>query len=484
MAGSDGSGVTARPGRGPEALRREVRAWLPEAATFALSCAVAFNGLNNAFGQPLLFLLCGAVLALLLVLIPPSTPFWRNLAPVVALVCAAYAWATAPLWAGALVAPLQPRYLLPDLLLVELLGAAALLMAFLSGAILATRRGSLGVAIDRLLLFACANALLGMLLRDHAAALPWHLWQPRAGVRFTGTMSNSNVTGAYFAMMALLGAGRIAASPARWNSPEVRTALVARGLAVLLCAGACLVTASRSANACLAVGMAVILLASLRKQRRQWLPLAGLLAGGALVALAFGLPDLLGTRWSNVAGGGGARLTMWRHYGAVAAQSPWFGFGLGGFSAANANTLTDPVLAQLLWTVNSPHNLVLQLVLEGGMGFLILLSAAALLIARWSIASLVERALLVDRLGVMLAILAAIACTMVDIALDVPAIAALTLFLAGLLSGQRGSGSGRHLLLEHHASAAETRHRPGSQVPPGRSDRGIPHAGERTRPLR
>lgn len=51
-----------------------------QAALTALlvSVGVAFNGLNSASGNPILFLLCGGALALALLIETPPTAFWRR----------------------------------------------------------------------------------------------------------------------------------------------------------------------------------------------------------------------------------------------------------------------------------------------------------------------------------------------------------------------------------------------------------------------
>ncbi len=423
-------------GRSLASVRTAVRPRLPAIAALALSLAIAFDGLNGPAGKPILFLLLSVPFGLLLFAAPPSLPVWRALAPIVALAVVAQIWMALPLW----VPPLGANYARPDLLLRELLGAAALLVAFCMGAVLALRRQALASTIDWLLAFACANALLGVVLRDQAGALPSHLWQAHGGVRFAGTMSNSNVTGAYFAMLALAGLTRVTGDSADWREPLVRAAMIARCMAVLLCASACLVTASRSANTCLGLGLTVILLAGARRRDRRGTVLAVVLSAAVLTAAWIGLADLLQLRLNRVGGDGLARMTMWQHYLGVSLRSIWFGYGAGGFATVSARSLSDPFIAQLLWTVNAPHNLFLGLLLEGGIGYLLLLAAAAALVARRVLTNLRHEGLHDIASGVFVGILAVFGCAMVDIALDVPALAALTLFLAGMLAFRARDG--------------------------------------------
>lgn len=418
------------------AVQAEVRDGLPAIAALALSLGIAFNGLNGAFGKPVLFLLVSTPFALLLFAAPPAVSVWRSLGPIVALTAAAHLWMTLPLW----VPPLRGNYARPDLLLREILGAAALLVAFCTGALLTRRRQALASAVDWLLAFGCVMAVLGVMLRDQAGALPSHLWQPHGGVRFAGTMSNSNVTGAYFALLALAGVTRVTGDPADWRKPRVRAAMIARCMAVLLCVGASLVTASRSANTCLGLGLTTILFVAARRRGRRGIVLTAVLSAALLLAAWIGLADLLQLRLNQLGGDGLARVVMWRHYLDVSLHAFWFGHGAGGFATVSARSLTDPPLAQLLWTVNAPHNLILGLLLDGGIGHLLLLAAAAALVARRIFANLRHEGLHDGATGVLLGILAVFACAMVDIALDVPALAALTLFLAGMLAFRARDG--------------------------------------------
>ncbi|EXS71990.1 O-antigen ligase family protein [Sphingobium sp. Ant17] len=444
-----GSRRRARP-----RLRSGVERQIAPIIALLLSIGFTFNGLDTLSGNPTLFLLCGAMLALLLLLDAPPRLFWTRALPILALVLLAYGWATLPLWAPAQFL-LRQGYIVPDLLLPRLLGAAGLLAAFLAGAMLGARRNALANIIDWMLLFGCVNVIGGLILREYGTELPWDIWRPRQDMRFTGTLSNANVAGTYYGMLALLALGRIVSDPAIGDGPVAQAWRAARWVGLLLCAGACAITASRSAMAGTLLGLTGIgLLHFLRRKGfDSWLvPLLLLLGAGGV--LAVGLVDMLFARASMIAEGTAGRTMMWGHYWHIARQAPWFGYGLGSFPDVNQQMLTDPRTAQALWMVNAPHNLILRFLIDGGVPFLLLLTIAMLVIVRRIAANLSYYGPLDGRAGVVAAIFTALLCSMVDIALDIPALAAMTLFLIGLLweRHQFGSRSASKALTVRHRS--------------------------------
>jgi O-antigen ligase len=438
-----------------DTFARRCRRIVPPTAASVLTALVAsvgvtFNGLNNAFGGPIMFLLWGGLLAVLLVSIVEPRHFWAGVATPLGLATLAYGWATLPLWA----LPTKGTYLAPDLLLPELLSAAALGSAFLAGALAGSHRGGIARVTDWLLLFGALNIALGLLLREVGPSLPWDLWQSRPDFRFTGTLSNPNVAGTYLGMLAVLGLHRIITNHDQPSLGAERVRTAARWIMVLLCTGACAITASRSAMVATASGLALLgVVHMLRfRQYRYKLPLPGLLILGGAMILAAGLADPAMERFELLGRQSTGRGLMWEVYAAASAEAPLFGYGPGGFPTLNLRLLSDPRMAQELWMVNSPHNLILQLVLKGGIPFLALLAAAMVIVIARAVWNSND-----ERLGLVCAIGVAVACSMVDIALDVPALAALTLLLAGLAWGrQAGTRSASRARTSRHRSRKGT----------------------------
>ena len=120
----------------------------------------------------------------------------------------------------------------------------------------------------------------------------------------------------------------------------------------------------------------------------------------------------------------------------MAMAQPWFGYGPGSFPDVNRMALDDPVVAQAAWTANSAHNLVLQLLLKGGLFYTIALFAAAALIVRDIVRYFADARRSVEAWG-LLTVTALILCSsMVDIALDVPATIIIGMFATGFLWGE------------------------------------------------
>lgn len=412
-------------------------------AAIGLGFAVTVNGLDFSSGWPLLFALGGGLLLIAVLTQNPPDRVWSRAVPVLATVAIAYLWATAPAWLGSVAPSLARNYAAPDLVLPSLLGATGAVACFLSGAVLSGRRGAFNITFDWLVGFAVLNFVFGLILAASGADGPWNLWEIRPDGRFTGTTSNANVAGTYFAMTALLGLGVMITDDERTDDRPVAVDLL-RGLGVAICVVGCLLTASRSAVGGLAIGaaaMGMLLFAQGTVRRSLWLLFAGL--GGVAFLLASGLADMALTRFGLIGSESTDRLLMWTRFGAVALESPVFGYGMGGFDMVKQLAMDDPRTAQALWMVNSPHNLILRGVLIGGIPFLSLMLLVVAMVIVPIVRALRRAPSSRGRLGAAVAIALALWCAMVDIALDVPAIVALTAFLAGMLWRDSYSTSAR-----------------------------------------
>lgn len=147
-----------------------------------------------------------------------------------------------------------------------------------------------------------------------------------------------------------------------------------RGDIVLLALnlGLLVLTGARAPLAC-AVAVVVLTLAFVRSpavpaQRRWLLLLSGIAIVPLLVALTFGLLPvdtsgvrtfhIVATDWDNLSG----RQMLWPKFEAAAAQSPWFGWGVG---AGNAIIPRYSNVVQLMHTW-AAHNEYLRVAVEGG----------------------------------------------------------------------------------------------------------------------
>lgn len=431
------------------------------ATAFVFSIGFTFNGLNSPFGSPLVCLIGTGALLVFIALDPPPPAFWLRMLPVVALSTAAMAWATAPLWLpSGTIADRTEGVLVPDLTTTELLARIGYLAALLAGCLLARRRANVAFLIDALLLFGALNILAGLAARALDGTGPWEFWQLREDGRFTGTLSNANVAGVYYGVLAVLAAARAVAS-AGGRSPKpalARARQVGLWLMVLLSVGACAITASRSAMTASFVLLAVVAALPLVRQRPRLGTVVPLLLIPAvlLAVLVSGLSDLLLQRLDLISDEPSVRTLMWHHYLALAQRSPLFGYGLGSFPTLNQWMLGDPREAQALWMVNSPHNFVLQLLIEGGIPYLLLIVAVAVCVAI-GIARAARSGVSDGREGFGAAIVIVLVCATLDIALDVPALVALVALMAGLLWPAQSAGSGFGI---KSSSAARTmRHR-------------------------
>jgi O-antigen ligase len=144
---------------------------------------------------------------------------------------------------------------------------------------------------------------------------------------------------------------------------------------------------------------------------------------------------VLRQRFSSIGASNDGRLSAWNHLLEVAMQRPFTGYGLGTFSSVHTHFLTTPRFAQADWAWNSPHNLFLQLMLQGGLPYLALLLAAVGEGSAQTIRSLRGRWTR-DHVLIVVLLIVLVGCAMVDLVLDMPAPVTLAMFLAGSLWGQ------------------------------------------------
>lgn len=408
-----------RKSAGALASWHPVGATLPSAALMgALGVGLIFVGLDTGVGPGALAFVAALFLLWQTVLGLPGPAFGKAIAVPFGLIGAALVWAV--------LASLAASGLAPDLAghgAVGFLGGAlTLLLAVIVGA----RRASIGPALEALVVAGSLDIAIGLLLRasrDYDLFPIWELWRSN---RFLGTTNNANVTATICGTVAVLALHRLLAAGRRGGglATPKNVGLI---LALVGSIAALGYTASRAGLALTGVGLAIVI-----AHHRQRL---GLTMGIGIVALSLVTGRVL-ERFGFLERGIADRQDIWAHFGAIALQSPVFGYGLGSFPMINAAYPGDSITAGKLWTVNSPHNLVLHLMLDAGIPYLLLLSAAAILIL-WPIAiALGRRRIGGDVIAALAAAAIPTGSSMVDIAVEMPAIAAMVLILVGLCWGQ------------------------------------------------
>lgn len=383
--------------------------------------------------------LLGAVLNLLaaaavLSLAQPGLAFYRRAWPVLLILATAIGWATAPELAVAAGWPADAARPVPDMAPAAALRAAGMIATLLAGAALGYRRGRLYVALDSYLICGALNLLLALVLREVS--------ETHVASRFAGTLANANAAGAGFGFVAALALGRIQAlstAPADANGPGRLLGLVLCPLILFISLGACLITTSRSAGIATLAGLLAMLLlqtASYRKAGRSAQRSFLIVALGVIaVALVLTSGNLL-ARIPFAGADAVDRAALFRRCWDLAMARPWFGYGLGSYTPVNLQHLANADDAVRYAYINAAHNQLLQLALVGGLPFLglHLLAGASILATAWRS----RRSTAVDPMTVAawtgLGIL--LGCSMIDIALTVPALTALAAGTLGLLWGR------------------------------------------------
>jgi O-antigen ligase len=357
----------------------------------------------------------------------PREALWRQIGLAGLFLAAALAWGVAPalLGAGTRLAPNGP-----GLEALKLLGVSALMLA---GALIGASRARLRRLVYWLTLAGLAYTLAALWIGRAAPFTVWgqpkwaHMW------RFTGSFLNANAAGCAFGMLGLLALGlaRYRLSRTDLLRASLRDyLLIALAAAGALAAfGAGVMTQSRAALVLsLALGGLLVVFGGEGggAGRRAGIGIGALLAVGVLLGLS-----QMGARPDSVAGDVASRAVAANHYLGLTLQRPWFGYGIGGFEGAHLATLT-PATAPVLWDFGAAHDAALQAALEGGIPYLLLI-LAALAVTAWPLirpGGSPRRRNPLAQAAAAASLLAAI-CSFGDIALNVPAVAALAALLWG-----------------------------------------------------
>jgi O-antigen ligase len=410
----------------------------------------------------------------LTLLLHPEDVFWRHSAPVWLLLGLALCWAALP--GSAIAANLLPGLAAmralrpaPDLLHLELVKLIGVMACALSGALIGYRRRLMTRTVEWIILLGLFYLLLAFALRQTEPDEVWGFAKGLHAFRFTGTLRNANAAGCIFGLIALLALGRMQTAMRNgfargWHSRQGIICGTA-ALVALLAVTATALTGSRTSLVLTAIAFAFLIIAEAIRVARigaaqtKWilLVLGGMLGFGTVALLSFGMPAM--ERFARLGRDQRLREEGWRLYADLAKESPWFGHGLGSFSELNLAGLR-PDNVEALWNFRSAHNALLQMQIEGGLVFTLALVAAVAMMATASIRTFQRRA--VD--PVVLASIAAMGlifgCAMVDIALNVPAIAALASSLGGLIWGYslRHARPSRRSSRQFRAASLPARH--------------------------
>ncbi|USI72457.1 O-antigen ligase family protein [Sphingomonas morindae] len=405
--------------------------------TFAELLALGANG-------PVLAVLAAmaeiAAALLVLLLLWPGATFWRAAAPGLIALGLVVLWGLVPVLAPD-VTP-TPDLALPGF--VRLAGGAAMLMA---AGIVGHRRGLARRAVDWLVLLGILQMLIGLMARQIDPSSVFGYDKSITGLRFSGTMINANASGCVAAVTTVLAFGRVQALLRDGPARSLKAALARIGcvLGVLLGLGVITISGSRAGLTLALVALAVMVLRDtvVRRALGRGRGLAFLFGTAALAIL---LGSLLGAtaihRFVTLGDDSFDRIAIWRHYAALARAAPTFGYGLIGFEEMNRATLHSAAEAFSFWYINSAHNSLIEMVLEGGWPYAVLLSGTVLLMFVVALRGLKRQDDPVVRAAfVGLAIIGA--ASTVDITLDVPAIVTLGAVLLGLLWGRGLRASAR-----------------------------------------
>jgi hypothetical protein len=172
------------------------------------------------------------------------------------------------------------------------------------------------------------------------------------------------------------------------------------------------------------------------RRRLSWAGAIGALVGIACVAIGVGLTGggAIG-RASLLSQDFVTRIDALQLIVADVAAAPWAGYGLGSTALVFLHGVPS-TLALAVWNFGAAHDAWLQAALEGGAPFVVLITLAAGAMIVPAVSALAanssERAL---RISLIAALVVVAVCSLADIALNVPAVAAQAMVILGLLAG-------------------------------------------------
>lgn len=384
---------------------------------------------NNGYLSAMMVLVQALFAGVVFVVMPADRVWLRSIWP------AGFAWLMLAIWAAL---PLAMRWLdlpghqpslSPDLFRLSLLPLYGQIIMFMAMTQIARQSQACQRLVGAMALLAVPTIVLSLAAIRLEWIDPAFLGlETNRNQRFSALIGNPNVAGVIFAMVALLAMGSTMARFHSWltrPSDRALLTLVCTGASCMFCMGLVMATQSRAAVLLLLPCLTVLSASSGRTYRRYRLAGAGFLALLALpTVLAF-------DRMQGLAADGASRWAIWENFWRIARDAPWTGYGLGSFIEVNQRRLsTDTALT--MWDFGAAHAAPLQLVIELGWPGL-LLTMALLASVAWRLIG--QRDLLRDpvALSMLLAILLPLGASLVDIAMNVPAVSAMVVGLAAML---------------------------------------------------
>lgn len=381
--------------------------------------------------------------ALACALAPSDARLIGRMAPVAVPLVVLLGWTALPFWpdlSPGLIAPPAA----PDVLLLAWCHAFSLIAVVLGCGVAARLAGFMRTTARWLCLFAAVLITGTLALRAFGdPAMVQRLIVDQRYHRFAGLMGNANAAGIGYGMISLLFHGVARDQWRAWQArqhrqPPVGAMIATFGGVVTLVLVA--LSQSRTALAATVIAHGAFGASILFPRpndhpllRRSVLTAAVIVAGAA----AWGSAGAVMDRYATLGEDGSSRVAILRHYAHLASTAPLTGYGLGAFDTVNQRHLTsDTVL--LVGDFGAAHNAVLQLAIEAGWPAVAFVAAALIAIA-WRIARNATRedgrTATIGR-AMLCSVAVAAAGSLVDIALNVPAIAALTAALLGTVWGR------------------------------------------------
>jgi O-antigen ligase len=400
---------------------------LPVAAAFLMVAAAFLGAANSGVMTALLALGQCLFAAVAFTLIPVNRGWWASVWPAALPCLGQLCWTALP---SRHLPGINPP-LSPDLYALGLAGLYGQVAFFLA----MTRLGHLRDADRHFAEAITVMAGPGMALSLAAMRLEWidpAMLGLETGqrLRFSASIGNPNVAGVILGMMGLIAMGVTITRFRDWQArPTDRNLLMLACCATsgALCLALAVATQSRSAILLLLPCMALLCLGRSMVMGAGRAHLGGI---ALLVAITLAIGWSF-DRLQELPQDGTARLAIWARFWAMARAAPWSGYGLGSFIELNQHTLTVRD-ALTMWDFGAAHAAPLQVLLELGWPGLALV-LAWLGAVFWRLlrhGSVLGNAV---TFAMTLAMMLPLCASLVDIAMNVPAVVGLVMGLLGLL---------------------------------------------------
>ena len=389
-----------------------------------------------------------ALTTLTIRLLWPEWPLWRRLGPPLLCLMLMLLWLALPeLGLGSSSGSIRFSN---GAFAVRWVVEAGYTACFVCAVILGYRKDSQRRALFAISALGVAWELVAIALSIHGAVGEWGMSRRSQVGRFVATQGNANVAGVVFAMITVLALGYLAGTMRRRAARgelHVRQALVGMGCVVgLVAIGYAGIIATGSRTAILLVSLSNALQLALvlrpfaedRKRPIAWLPLIGvtLVAATALSSLpTMWLPVDLNSKFERSSTDLNTHIQDVRDFLDLSWKAPVFGYGPGTFGTLNRAHLDATNVARR-WDMEAAHSIVVGDALEAGWPHAVLALIALILCIARVVNAKASRSRDDYALSVVLALAIAAVGGLIDISLDMPAVAALAAWLFGLLVGR------------------------------------------------